>query len=140
MLLFIALWHAVRLRKPFIQIHLMLLFIGGFLFYISFYCRFKYISCYCLSILLLKTLCRYPSFKYISCYCLSQKAGLFRSSCRIQIHLMLLFIDIWQCAPFLHPYSNTSHVIVYRLKPCNPRKQNRYSNTSHVIVYLRTIS
>ncbi len=79
---------------------------------------------------------RESAFKYISCYCLSL------SPCNLGV---------------IHSYSNTSHVIVYRLRPSltfqeiyiqihlmllfivlHPISFCRYldSNTSHVIVYL----
>ena len=78
---------------------------------------------------------RESAFKYISCYCLSL------SPCNLGV---------------IHSYSNTSHVIVYRLRPSltfqeiyiqihlmllfivlHPISFCRYldSNTSHVIVY-----
>ena len=140
--------------------------------------RFKYISCYCLSILwelgiclrrnsntshvivypklrlqsrktfyiqihlmllFIKTTAVFSSpvilFKYISCYCLSGQEVLPTSLCRIQIHLMLLFIlgrgplnrllmsiQIHLMLLFIES------IILFSIAICN-------SNTSHVIVY-----
>ena len=103
-----------------ISIHLMLLFIKGRgIYYLNLY-GFQYISCYCLSVLLLLS-CTFskhfntshvtvyqissiwcipkPTFQYISCYCLSQGKHLIRE-------LTLNF--------------NTSHVTVYQPPPAVP--------------------
>ena len=52
-------------------------------------------------------------FKYISCYCLSFAFGWYPLKLFIQIHLMLLFIDIDGIEWCDECHSNTSHVIVY---------------------------
>ena len=139
-----------------IQIHLMLLFI---------YCqdgraegrrKFKYISCYCLSV------CRgrqafasqNSNTSHVIVYLLH--SVLLACDMRIQIHLMLLFICMLEQSQLHLVYSNTSHVIVYRgpssgLEKCRKfkyiscyclsyrlnkvLKQEKHSNTSHVIVY-----
>ena len=54
-------------------------------------------------------------FKYISCYCLSRRRQEPGGLRRIQIHLMLLFIRRKRQTLPLRKYSNTSHVIVYRV-------------------------
>ena len=57
----------------------------------------------------------------------------------IQIHLMLLFIPLlWNQASILFD-SNTSHVIVYLAQFRAYLTGNNHSNTSHVIVYLSTV-
>ena len=57
--------------------------------------------------------CRGRRFKYISCYCLSLTEPLKTSLLQIQIHLMLLFIPGGHKLKHSASYSNTSHVIVY---------------------------
>ena len=97
-----------------IQIHLMLLFIGELLLFLTHKSAFKYISCYCLSYNHQTECMLLFLFKYISCYCLSV-CSIQRTThdTIIQIHLMLLFIVPER--PFIGPGedSNTSHVIVY---------------------------
>ena len=137
MLLFITDVPLAGFRKGLIQIHLMLLFIqrragksqrpGNIQIH--------------LMLLFIISECRHRLgnllFKYISCYCLSQPSDIRKSISKIQIHLMLLFIsnrlhkqiyiiifkyiscyclsaNIENCS-FCTNYSNTSHVIVYRL-------------------------
>ena len=97
-----------------ISIHLMLLFIKGRgIYYLNLY-GFQYISCYCLSVLLLLS-CTFskhfntshvtvyqissiwcipkPTFQYISCYCLSTSS---------------------RCPILVFYHFNTSHVTVYQ--------------------------
>ena len=58
----------------------------------------------------------------------------------IQIHLMLLFILIpTNRAGSASVHSNTSHVIVYRIRKSTASRWISNSNTSHVIVYRRRI-
>ena len=53
---------------------------------------FQYISCYCLSSLVIIWFLVPPSFQYISCYCLSISKSFYNCFLTISIHLMLLFI------------------------------------------------
>ena len=114
MLLFILRCSVIWEQTKHIQIHLMLLFILLFLCISGTHDRFKYISCYCLSVFIFIYSFLFFIFKYISCYCLSRgcflsyiplensntshvivyrKAELLRKTLfHIQIHLMLLFI------------------------------------------------
>ena len=61
------------------------------------------------------------------------------SGCRIQIHLMLLFIGVEKLEEYRKFYSNTSHVIVYLVHKDNAAWLCLNSNTSHVIVYPYTV-
>ena len=117
-----------------IQIHLMLLFIRDRRLHRGRPGRFKYSSCSGLS--LRSMFCRYRTqdsntshvivyqehlvvpdplreFKYISCYCLSDRVPICPGRVGIQIHLMLLFIQIAAQKQRVKMNSNTSHVIVY---------------------------
>ena len=116
---------------------------------------FKYISCYCLSILLIIVVVlklysntshvivylfeqlmapALTEFKYISCYCLSGRTCEIESFKKIQIHLMLLFISSGDSAQigstfkYISCYCLSSGLNEY-IASC------RNSNTSHVIVY-----
>ena len=71
--------------------------------------KFKYISCYCLSTLAAPLRSYRSTFKYISCYCLS--CFLTTASNRMA-------------------YSNTSHVIVYRIINCKIGGKNRFKYIS----------
>ena len=62
-----------------IQIHLMLFFILGWFVLASLLIKFKYISCYSLS-LRRRLLFTYLLFKYISCYSLSASSTAFTAS------------------------------------------------------------
>ena len=92
MLLFIASGLLLSDAESHIQIHLMLLFIAVAKSSPLAAARFKYISYYCLSALVLFKIVEKCIFKYISCYCLSAAE---RSEKQKTV------------------YSNTSHVIVY---------------------------
>ena len=76
---------------------------------------FQYISCYCLSPIIIYNIYYKCIFQYISCYCLSNPGA--GGWC---------YVD----------YFNTSHVTVYH-KRCwsESRRSNDYFNTSHVTVY-----
>ena len=74
---------------------------------------FQYISCYCLSSLVIIWFLVPPSFQYISCYCLSGTDGGSRLN---------------------FPYFNTSHVTVYPLTIIDLNLLSHF-NTSHVTVY-----
>ena len=91
----------------------MLLFIQG-------YCRevvelfpFKYISCYCLSLVTVSGLfCSpYSNTSHVIVYPILHMYAISPSG--IQIHLMLLFIPAVQNFKPPEDHSNTSHVIVY---------------------------
>ena len=131
MLLFIAGLWSVMTATISIQIHLMLLFILKCFLCARVPVKFKYISCYCLSILphrpdiplriqihlmlLFISNARhisltYSEFKYISCYCLSLTVGSETSGIIIQIHLMLLFIIIGR--------NKSVHVTVFKYISC----------------------
>ena len=135
MLLFIFSIFSMASSSDVISIHLMLLFIITLLMSLSFVTLFQYISCYCLSsshsssssgsfifqYISCYCLSSYPvnffivniSFQYISCYCLSLRLCLCSFFLCISIHLMLLFISIWN-TPSVFPFHfNTSHVTVY---------------------------
>ena len=123
MLLFILRCSVIWEQTKHIQIHLMLLFILLFLCISGTHDRFKYISCYCLSVFIFIYSFLFFIFKYISCYCLSRgcflsyiplensntshvivyrKAELLRKTLfHIQIHLMLLFIWLWMLQTIL---------------------------------------
>ena len=97
-----------------IQIHLMLLFIGLFTVFIEKESKFKYISCYCLSVVSAAAipLLVNSNTSHVIVY---RYSGTGTGHCRfIQIHLMLLFIIIASVSKNRCTYSNTSHVIVYR--------------------------
>ena len=107
---------SVRIHRSLmvISIHLMLLFIGDFVWHRTAAVEFQYISCYCLSISISLKSYQLTLFQYISCYCLSdlgimtgQAEANFNTShvtvyqragdstvctSKISIHLMLLFI------------------------------------------------
>ena len=54
-------------------------------------------------------------FQYISCYSLSRNASLHLWQNEVSIHLMLLFIDLWQLQKVRKNSFNTSHVTLYQL-------------------------
>ena len=64
---------SVRIHRSLmvISIHLMLLFIGDFVWHRTAAVEFQYISCYCLSYFKISTAVMVAEFQYISCYCLS---------------------------------------------------------------------
>ena len=65
---------SVRIHRSLmvISIHLMLLFIGDFVWHRTAAVEFQYISCYCLSYFKISTAVMVAEFQYISCYCLSK--------------------------------------------------------------------
>ena len=140
-----------------ISIHLMLLFIKEIRTLDSPPRLFQYISCYCLSSLVIIWFLVPPSFQYISCYCLSISKSFYNCFLTISIHLMLLFICSGNCSSetaqaisihlmllFIgHNLStaatlrdfNTSHVTVYPSYDNVVQSDVLYFNTSHVTVY-----
>ena len=94
MLLFIILTVPVLPAMDCISIHLMLLFINVFILCYSGFCKFQYISCYCLSQFQYHQVSIVLAFQYISCYCLSSPLASIAVCKFISIHLMLLFIQV----------------------------------------------
>ena len=74
-------------------------------------------------------------FQYISCYCLSVLLTLIKTAMQISIHLMLLFIVLFQLHYRLDNDFNTSHVTVYQKVKLVMYVYTDF-NTSHVTVYL----
>ena len=140
-----------------IQIHLMLLFIGGSDVYGWVDSAFKYISCYCLSLSMAQFFISAAKFKYISCYCLSNfkllhsSFNLYSNTSHVIVYLVFYQILIL--------FSKFKYISCYCLSQPQPRRaerlrlfkyiscyclsskpgrcsvQKKNSNTSHVIVY-----
>ena len=115
MLLFIGILYALCKQIYCVSIHLMLLFIerlislavAGFLF--------QYISCYSLSLsncLMYVLLIRFNTSHVTLYHYLLREA---RRYTRVSIHLMLLFIILFQSCGGQKSCFNTSHVTLYQL-------------------------
>ena len=118
-----------------ISIHLMLLFIGLFIYILLW--RHK-ISIHLMLLFIFKDLDTSSVvqwFQYISCYCLSCQN---RTSCNhsiISIHLMLLFIDAFKLFIILNAKISI-HLMLLFIYPNAPATgATYYFNTSHVTVY-----
>ncbi len=120
-------------------------------------CKFKYISCYCLSglndkyqaaiadsntshvIVYLKAELdgvKFTRFKYISCYCLSGSERAADAAGEKFKYISCYCLSSFPSAlGFESSHSNTSHVIVYLFRVFQIRITSQNSNTSHVIVY-----
>ncbi len=139
MLLFIASRRLKSSKSRIIQIHLMLLFISlkilfnhgltknsntshviVYLLPLIVTCpdsTFKYISCYCLSILFLIGKSNSTLFKYISCYCLSELRGIMNELIHIFKYISCYCLSGQSAIrQRLQTNSNTSHVIVYQIE------------------------